>query len=190
MNRNHWVPPDPDAYSRVSNPERFQPLVDFIVDRIGALVRTFDVAQSDIFQFGRADGVQSFLPSRPPIMLTPRSAAASPLAVAFTNFPSVLMRCGHWRIESFPQCGCDACQETVEEEIARFSRTVDAVVEGRFYEVATRPLLGRAAIRHEFRDADGIGRSGGTHYLTRAQARELLHGRPLSPQWAAWRERA
>ena len=66
---------------------------------------------------------------------------------------------------------------------------VDAVVEGRFYEIANRPFLGRALVRHEFHYADGIGSSGGTRYLTRAQAREMFRGRPLDPQWTAWRER-
>jgi hypothetical protein len=189
MSQGCWDPPDTDAYSRVTNPERFQPIVDFVVDRFENLIRTFDVARSETFQFWRADDIQSFEPLRPPIALTPRRAGSAPLAVAFTAFPSVLVRCGYWRLEPFPRCGCDACQETAAGEIARFSQIVDADVEGRFHEDASRPFLRRAVVRHEFHFADGTGRSGGTRYLTRAHARELLRGRPLAPQWTAWQTR-
>lgn len=190
MSRSRSVTPDPDAYSRVSNPERFQPLIEFVIDRFGELHRTFDVAQSEAFAMGSADELQPFVASRSPITLTPRSTASAPLAVAFTIFPGVLMRCGYWRIEAFPQCGCDACQETAEDEIVQFSRVVDAVVGGRFHEVGSRPLFGRPEVRHVFYDADNAGWFGGTRYPSRAQARELFRGLPLVTHWSAWPERA
>jgi hypothetical protein len=42
---NHWerYGPAPEAYSRVTNPERFRPLHTFMMDLIGRLEATFDV---------------------------------------------------------------------------------------------------------------------------------------------------
>jgi hypothetical protein len=189
MNRIGRVTPDADAYSRVSNPERFQPLVDFVITRFAELIRTFDVTHSESFDVMQADQLQPFVPLRPPITLTPSSAKAAPLAVAFTRFPGVFMRCGYWRIEPFPHCGCDACQESAPDEIERFSRIVDAVVAGRFHETARKPFFGRALVSHEFWDDDGVGRSGGGRYLSRAHARESFRGRPRDLHWGAWPRR-
>jgi hypothetical protein len=128
------LPYDPplEAYGRVTNPERFRPLHRFALDFFGELQAEFDVMQ--LASFDRLPSTTAFEHSRPPVTLTPVIPGAAPIAIAFTTFPSLLLRFGRWQEDSFPSCGCDACAETVEREAERFRLLVQDVVAGRFRE--------------------------------------------------------
>jgi hypothetical protein len=41
------------------------------------------------------------------VRLFPRCPAARPLAIAFIDFPGVVLRLGRWFVEPLPGCGCD-----------------------------------------------------------------------------------
>ncbi len=73
--------------------------------------------------------------ARPSIRLLPRDAAAAPLVVAFSAFPGLHVRFGRWCMMAFPSCGCDACDETAEDEIEHLTSLIDDLAAGRFREV-------------------------------------------------------
>ncbi len=47
--------------------------------------------------------------------LVPANPAAAPLTLIFTAFPGPEVRMGRGDWMHLPGCGCDACDETVEE---------------------------------------------------------------------------
>jgi hypothetical protein len=51
------------------------------------------------------------------VRLIPRTPAAGPLAIAFTDFPGLMVRLGRWWAEALPACGCDECGEDPAELI-------------------------------------------------------------------------
>lgn len=76
------------------------------------------------------------------VRLIPHTPAAAPLAVTFTDFPSVVLRLGRWYEESLPNCGCDVCDEHPEELVADLRTQVSALVEGGLWERVRRGVTG------------------------------------------------
>jgi hypothetical protein len=98
-----WDTPSEDLpYSVTAHPERFAPLQE-----VG---RALDEALPPA---NRAGG------------------AAVPIAVELTAFPGVIVWVGG-RDFPFPVCGCDACDEDVEQLAEQMEHLVEAVVEGRW----------------------------------------------------------
>lgn len=194
---DRWGPegPPPEAYSRVTNPERFKPLHAAMLEIISRLENDFDVERTE--GYGLDEELERNLDlDRPDIRLTPRNPEAAPITVAFSTFPSLHVRFGRWEIEPFPDCGCDACDESAEGEIERLNDMIDDVTAGRFYEGIEIPLIsfmgsgwretrfwspddGRASIR-----------SRGRSRLTGQRAREMSGGRRrLELDWKPWPRR-
>lgn len=180
--------PDPEAYSRVTNPERFLPLHAFALALLDRLTLEYDVTRSDAF--ARMPNMTAFEQARLPVTLTPIAPEAAPVAVAFTTFPSLVVRCGKWSAMQFPHCGCDACAATAERETEQFEQLLGDVVAGRFREELRIPLFGRAGVRWSFGD---IARAGhlkeGGQGLSRDQARLLDTGGPKRVLWQSWHPR-
>lgn len=173
-----------DPYSRVTNAERFAPLVQFTVDLCSRLEIRYDVERSEKFTASAAVGMQTFVPLRAPICLTPRASNAAAIMVGFTQFPGLAVRCGYWHSEAFPSCGCDGCAETAEDECKRVAELVDAVTAGRFYEMIVLPFIGSAHVRWE--SSSDFHHRGNGRAIRRSQARELLRGRPRAAAWGPW----
>ena len=146
--------PPEDAYSRVTNPERFQPLHAAATALLDRLEREFVVERLE-WPFVD-DELSGESLARPPIRLVPHDPQAAPIVVAFSDFPGLHLRFGFWRTEPFPDCGCDACDETADGEIKKMTRLVEAVVSGGFREsIRVPPLLGDGWRESEFRFNDG-----------------------------------
>ncbi len=88
MGRFNWDwggdgPPD-DAYSRVTEPERFGPLHDWALEAVARLQSEYEVTLDE------ADGMDAELEraplSRPTIKLTPLQDSCAPITIAFTDF--------------------------------------------------------------------------------------------------------
>jgi hypothetical protein len=168
--------PDEDAYGRVTNPERFQAVVDAATAVARELVDTFDVeatAGSAAVDFPNwPDG------SAETIRLVP--AVGTPLAILITVLPGVLVRFGTWGREAFPGCGCDACDEQPPEVIERMRRLVGAAVEGRYEEALTKRTLS-----YSF-----TGTWGGSASRKRLERGEWKHhGEPGAHSWPPWPRR-
>ena len=135
MSRDTWGPEGPpdEAYSRVTNPERFQPLHEAalrLLDRLGA---DFDVEMSEGYGLC-VMGISEDRLTRPSIGLIPNDPECAPITVAFTDFPGVRVRFGKWKEEPFPDCGCDACDEDADTGIDRMTEMFESVIAGGFRE--------------------------------------------------------
>ena len=185
--RHNWGPdgPPPDAYTRVTAAERFQPLHGIALNLLQRLEDQFDVERDEGHRLDTALGEGDA--ARPSIRLTPADASAAPILVSFTAFPGLRVGCGRWLVNSFPTCGCDACAEDLEGERERFLELIENVVAGRFRESITIPWLGAA--REEWELWSSSSRRGGGWQIKRAHARQLVGGGPRSFAWNPWRLR-
>jgi hypothetical protein len=181
--------PDLEAYSRVTNPERFLPLQTFALRLLDRLAMEYDVIRTDAFTL--MPNMTPFDQPRPPVTLTPIASGAAPVAIAFTTFPSLVVRYGKWSAMAFPNCGCDACAATAEREGEQLKELVGDVVAGRFREELHIPLFGRAGVHWSFGDIARAGHlSEGGQNMSRDQARILDTGGPKRIHWQPWPRRA
>lgn len=186
MNSHRWGPAGPplEAYSRVTNPQRFAPLHDAAASTLDRLERDFDVERSDAYGFD-PELEQGCTLSRPGVILLPRDPAAAPLRLVFTAFPGLRLRLGRWYTVAFPACGCDACDETAESEIERLHSLIDNLTAGRFREAIQVHADGTAWKASLFWSAAGHSAEHGR--LDEDGLRTLLPpGDPSSYEWAPW----
>ena len=185
MGRFNWGsegPPE-DAYSRVTEAQRFGPLHDWALEAVARLEADYEVARIE------AQSMDTELEraplSKPTIRLTPLQDAGAPVTIAFTDFPGLAVRFGRWVTEWFPSCGCDACDEMPDEEFERFTQLLDDVVAGRF-----RESLYRDGWRHAWRTREFWSdqhRRAGKRRVERGQARRMLGGeKKIVLEWMAW----
>jgi hypothetical protein len=182
-------PPD-EAYGRVTNPERFEPLHSAMMEMISRLEETFDVVRVEGYGLDEElEGERGI--ARPSVQLTPVDSNAAPITVAFSDFPGLFIRFGRWITEPFPSCGCDACDESAADEIERLTELVDIVTAGGFREAIKcprGPLARDAWLEHEFR-APESARSGKSR-IHRPRALQMSGGaRRLDLRWHPWPRR-
>lgn len=149
------------------------------------LVRTYDVERTDL------DGPATARRFRPVgttydrgVVLTPRSPDAPSLAVAWTDFPGVAVRAGVAYEDRVPVCGCDACDEGLEDAAAQLEEHVLAVVEARF-----REQVSATVVSYAVSDRTGGGESGRSYPQTPPegweQRAQTLAGLP-GETWQPW----
>lgn len=192
--RDRWGPdgPPPEAYSRVTDPERFRPLHSMVETLLGELDSSFEVERTA--GNGLDDELETSALALPTVRLTPRDAKAAPLVVAFTTFPGIRLRAGHWCTEVFPSCGCDACDETADDEALRLQEMVENVVAGRFREVISVPLISVPLVGDGWQEWElwsQRGRRRSRSRITGKRARAMVAsvGR-ASIEWATWSRRS
>ena len=168
--------PDEDACGRVTNPERYQVVVEAAADLISKLVEAFDVAETS------GSSVVDFPNWRdaPPKTIRLVPSQGSPLAFLITDFPGVGVRFGEWGREAFPTCGCDACDEQPSDVIRKMSDLVEAAVDGRYEEELTKRKL-----RNSF--TGRWGRQSSEGRLERGEWRG--YGQPGVHKWPPWPRR-
>jgi hypothetical protein len=76
------------------------------------------------------------------VRLIPRTPAAAPLAIAFTDLPGLFVRLGRWWSETLPGCGCDACAEDPAALVEVLRAQTAALVEGGLWERVRRGIGG------------------------------------------------
>ena len=186
MPRDRWGAegPPPDSYSRVTNPERFAPLHEFVTELAGRLADEFDVERTEAY------GIDSELeehknPARPTVRLRPREPAAAPITISFTSFPGLFVRFGRWVRDQFPGCGCDACDESMEEEMERLQAKIDGVIEGAFQESISIRDDGTAQLLYTF----GEWGSAAESIDMQAASRLLASAKESSWIYAPWPRR-
>ena len=134
----HQDPPE-EAYGRVTDAERFRPLHSATLQLMGRLEADFDVERVE--GYGLDEELESRVGlTRASVRLSPSDSEAAPITVAFSDFPGLRVRFGQWHIEPFPDCGCDACGGSAEEEIEQLTELVNCVTAGGFREAVQRPL--------------------------------------------------
>jgi len=185
---DRWGPEGPpeEAYSRVTDPERFAPLHDDARALIDELEAEFDVERVSVEE--PVDRLSLASGARPTVMLRPLDPAAAPLFVTFTEFPGVLVRFGFHHSRAFPTCGCDACDESAEQESALMRDEVRRMIASRYSERLELPLIGAAHVGGRF-ESD-TGSSFSRSKLDREQARALKAAGRTSRDWVPWPKRA
>ena len=132
---NRWegASPPKDAYSRVSNPQRFGPLHHVADALIEWLQTTFDVtvdqgpgAAADLLRLPK-DVVRA-------VRVVPGDPTAAALTFVLTPFPGVYLHAGSLHDFHFPECGCDACDDDVMHLAQELEWTVRTVVSGGYSE--------------------------------------------------------
>ena len=125
--------PPPDAYGRVTNPERFRVLHTVMLEILERLEADFDVRREE--GYGLDKELERDYPlARASVRLTPADPEAAPITAAFTDFPSLYLRFGLWWTEPFPDCMCDACGDTGEELVEGLAELIEDVTAGQFWE--------------------------------------------------------
>ncbi len=182
--------PPLEAYSRVTDAERFRPLHPAMMDMILGLEAAFDVVRAEGYSLDE-ELEKPFSLARPSVRLSPGDPDAAPILVAFSDFPGLHVRFGRWSTELFPVCGCDACDESAEGEIKRITRMVDSVTHWGFREAVQRsivPFVGRGWLETEFRTPNSM--HGSKSRLDGSQARLMSGGRRrLELNWRPWPRR-
>lgn len=132
---------DDSPYERVTNPERFAPLHEGAAALVADLIREFVVSAEAVEP--EQGHVRSEVLSA--MRVVPTSGGA-PVTIALTAFPGLFVRFGERHTESFPQCGCDACDEQPDDLLSDLRQKAYTVAAGRFREVPGG---------HEFNDEHG-----------------------------------
>jgi hypothetical protein len=188
MNGNRWGAAGPplEAYSRVTNQQRFASLHDAAAELLDRLQREFEIERREAYGLDPELEQRSNL-SRPSVALMPQDMRAAPLVIAFSTFPGLHVRFGRWYIVSFPTCGCDACDETAERETERLRSLIDNMTAGRFREAIRVRADGTEWKESEFWSTGA--RCAEELPLDQARARELLEAGPSPYQWVPWPRR-
>jgi hypothetical protein len=127
--------PPPEAYGRVTNPERFRVLHGVAEELLDRLEAEYEVA--------RAEGadVDTRLAGGAPldrvVRLIPTGRGA-PLTIGFSSFPGLSVRYGLYIVDRLPGCGCDACDEDPTRLADELTKRANFLVEGRYKEEILR----------------------------------------------------
>jgi hypothetical protein len=180
-----WVDGPPhEAYFRQSDIDRFRPLHEFAGKVLDQLQRVFDVHLSDaadVHPWSRSFDVGDA------VYLAPAAPSCAPITVGYTSFPGLVVRCGHWKEEVFPSCGCDACDESPEAEMYRFETLIVAATHGSFREVVHLPWVGAAWYITELWTDES--RNESKSRLSRSRAREMIRRHGRHTRWQPWPRR-
>ncbi|WP_239082540.1 DUF6226 family protein [Actinoplanes teichomyceticus] len=121
------------------------------------------------------------------VRLIPRTPAAAPLAIQFTD-PGLHLRMGWWWLEVLPVCGCDTCDADPQLLSRQLRRHALAMVDGGLWERVRRGMSGswyEARLIGAGIEADREGP------LSAAAARDARRGGFAAPvRWAPWPVRA
>ncbi len=188
------VSPPEEALGRLTNLERFRPLHSAALEVIGRLEERFEVDRTEGYGLERADfGIAS-----PDVRLTPKDPDAAPIVVTFTTFPGLNVRFGRWFHETYPRCGCDACDESAKGEIERLEERVNDVTAGGFREVVNIniPIISfKSPVQVEasfcpLSEKRNSSEELSWSHVDRRCAREMSGGRRrLDLNWKPWRRR-
>lgn len=119
-----------DSYSRTSNLDRFEPLHQVADALIDHLVSAYEVTVTPV----EMDDTNRNCATVKALRVTPAVENAASLVFRFTDYPSVEVNAGLSRYVVYPDCSCDACDETWESCADELEDLVFAVASGGFNE--------------------------------------------------------
>ena len=132
--------PPERTYSRTRHPERFEPLIAVARALVDHLEATYDVdvETTEGLPDDAPETIRDFEHGQVRVVRTttvvPRHGLCAPLVIAETTFPSVVVAMGAAGLERAPACGCDACDEPLDQAAELLENLVFAVAKGRFQE--------------------------------------------------------
>ncbi len=155
------------AYGRVTNPERFATLHGAVHELVADLRQRFDVLVEPV----EPEGEHPDLKPSWAVRVAPRNDGAS-VTFTLTDLPGLYVRFGPRHTETFPSCGCDACNERPDEVANNLREKVLSVAAGRFSE----PDGGYDFV---FKHGRQSGRQAGRHFRRRSPTRHYEPWPPL-----------
>lgn len=184
---NRWdgASPPEDAYSRVTNLQRFAPVHAVTIALVEWLENTYDVAVE------QAPSVATDLLRMPDdviraVRVTPREPTSAPLTFVLTPFPGVYLHAGSLHDFHFPMCGCDACDDDVTNMVEELEWTVRTVVSGGYSE-RLDPWPG-SWVENKL-DEPGARTSSGRSRISELPGERLKFARTVLPpdgRWSPW----
>ncbi|MET0199122.1 hypothetical protein CH289_05990 [Rhodococcus sp. RS1C4] len=156
-----------EAYGRVTNPERFAPLVTAAKEFADDVATRFDVDVTRVAGDAGSQVVEA-------VHFVPAQDDQAPLIVSFTSFPGVLLDVGASQRIALPACGCDACEEDVENLIGHLNRYLSALVSGQFYERIVDSMV------------EHVWEGGNWRNSGRGPIPELRVAMPEDGRWKRW----
>lgn len=171
-----------DGNQRATDPDRFITLHEAADTLLDDLTERYQVERRESKE---PPGLDEALART--VRLIPRTPAAAPLAIQFTD-AGLRLRFGRWWLESLPLCGCDTCAENPGHLADDLRCHTSALVEGGLWERVRRGVSGswfEARLIGEGVEADREGP------LSAAGAREARRGGFAAPvQWGPWQVRS
>jgi hypothetical protein len=155
---NRWgaASPPEDSYSVDTNPERFAPLHTVADALIAHLAASYDTEVSDDPAHA-ADLLWKRDNMFRAVRLTPNEPDAAGLTFVFTSYPSVIVHAGLLRNFCYPDCGCDACDETWQTQADEMEWQTLAVAAGHYTEYVRTGLT--TWVGHTIAGLDGRERA-------------------------------
>jgi hypothetical protein len=174
--------PLPEEFARVTDAGRYAVLQDEAEALLDELDQLYIVERRETKETLADDG-----PLVRTVWLVPHMPAAATLAIAFTDFPKVVLRFGRWYQQSLPACGCDACDEDPAVLVGELRTQAAALAEGGLWERVRRGIGGSWSetllVGPDFRASQQAPLAAGE---ARAARRE---GFAAAVQWAPWPRR-
>lgn len=118
--------PPAEAYTRISDPARYADLHTDVADLVRELTSRYDVGL-DRTPLARAVSGDVDVPA---FHLVPARPASVSVTFALTRLPGLDVRVDGRTWLALPHCGCDACDETLDECREQLRDLVAAVVAG------------------------------------------------------------
>ncbi|MEY2417768.1 MAG: hypothetical protein QOG90_448 [Actinomycetota bacterium] len=123
--------PPEDAYSRVTNPERFRVLHTFADAVFDAFLASYEIESVD--HDVEITYVEAVRPTERSVRIVPAGGGA-PVVIGWTSFPGLLAQFGNAPSSAYPACGCDACNDDPFGSYEELHRDLWDVVNGQFQE--------------------------------------------------------
>ncbi len=182
--------PPEDSYGAESHLERFAPLHSIADALVEYLVREYDVrAERDAAH--SADLLRSHDDILRAIRLSPVDPSAAPLTIVYTAYPGIVVHAGVLHDFAYPDCGCDACDETASSEGTRLESMVLSVAAGGYaerYPIGRDRWVGYALVAADGSDHEsGQGDVGFIPKPHLAEAARTLESLPAG--WHPWPRR-
>lgn len=139
-----------ETYSVVSNPQRFAALHTIADALIAHLQQTYDVAIEEDLALA-SDLMRKCDNAIRAVRVTPNRPDAAAMTFVYTAFPGIIIHAGLLQDFIYPDCGCDACDETAETEAGEMEWRVLAVAAGNYSEAVEKGTHFGLEVIHELR---------------------------------------
>lgn len=152
--------PPENSYSVTSNLERFAGIHVVAAALINHLTGSYDVTVTDDLSCADDLSIAGADVTRA-VRIVPHDEQAAPLTIVFTSFPGLMVHAGVLHDFAYPQCGCDACDDTALSQVEQLEELVLGVASGNYHE--RYPVGSKRESQYALTNPDGSGsRSGGS----------------------------
>lgn len=150
--------PPENSYSVTSNLVRFAGIHVVAEALIAYLAREYDVTVTDDPSCTEDLSLAATGATRA-LRIVPQSDQAASLTFVFTSFPGLMVHAGVLHDFGYPQCGCDACDDTTLSQIQQLEELVLGVAAGSYHE--RYPVGSKRVSQYALTNPDGSGSSSG-----------------------------